>query len=114
MTPEQKTAHLKHLWYLRNKEAHLAKKNVRRSAKREFINNYKVINPFCLDCGIEYPSFILEFDHLPKFKKLFALSDAGHDDRTIDEILEEISKCEIVCSNCHRYRTEMRKSLKNL
>jgi hypothetical protein len=112
MTPEQRTAHLKHLWYTRNKEAHLAKKNVRRSAKRNFINQQKIDNPYCTDCGLEYPSFILEFDHLPEFKKSFSLSDAGHDDRTIEEILEEIAKCEIVCSNCHRFRTEMRKAEK--
>lgn len=109
---DERTAHLKQIWYLRNKDAHLAKKNVRRSAKRDFITQYKIDNPFCTDCGIEYPFFVLEYDHLPQFKKSFSLSDAAHDDRKIEDILAEMDKCEIVCSNCHRYRTEMRKAEK--
>lgn len=112
MDKEERTAHLKHLWYLRNKEVTLARTKIRRSIKRNAVIQYKIDNPFCTDCGIEYPYFVLEFDHLPQFKKSFPLSAAGHKDRNMDEILAEIDKCEIVCSNCHRFRTEMRKAEK--
>ena len=53
-------------------------------------------------------------DHLPEFKKSFALSSTGMRDKTMEQILEEIDKCEIVCSNCHRHRTEMRKIEKRI
>ena len=113
MTPEERTAHLKHLWYLRNKEAHNSRAKVRRSTRRNAVIQYKIDNPTCTDCKIDYPYFVLDFDHLPQFEKSFSLSAAGHKDKNMYQILAEIDKCEIVCSNCHRFRTEMRKAEKS-
>lgn len=98
----------KQLWYQRNKENHIAKVKLRRSEKREFVIQYKMDHSFCTDCRVEYPYFILEFDHLPQFKKSFPLSAAGSKDRSKEKIIEEIAKCEIVCANCHRIRTHRR------
>ena len=113
MSKDERTAHLKHLWYLRNKEAHNSRAKVRRSTRRNSVIQYKIDNPTCTDCGIDYPYFVLDFDHLPQFEKSFSLSAAGHKDKNMDQILAEIDKCEIVCSNCHRFRTEMRKAEKS-
>ena len=35
-------------------------------------------------------------------KKFNIANSAGY---SLDEFIEELRKCEVVCSNCHRYRT---------
>lgn len=44
----------------------------------------------------------MDFDHLRD--KKFNLSKA-HLTGSLKKITEEIAKCEVVCSNCHRVRT---------
>ena len=98
------------LWYQRNKEARLIQIKSKNSWIRKYVSDYKANNPTCLDCGIEYPPYVLDFDHLPEFEKSFPLSSSGVKGRGLDAVNAEIAKCEIVCSNCHRYRTYMRKA----
>ena len=56
----------------------------------------------CMDCGIEYPPYIMDFDHV-RGEKLFGLAHAVN--LTMESIIAEISKCDVVCANCHRERT---------
>lgn len=56
----------------------------------------------CKDCGVSDP-VILEFDHIDPSTKLFNIGEGYLKNR--EDLLREISKCEIVCSNCHRKRT---------
>lgn len=46
----------------------------------------------------------MQWDHLPRFEKVGDIS-GGFPGRTEDEILREIAKCELVCTNCHTIRT---------
>ncbi len=46
----------------------------------------------------------MQWDHLPEFEKLGDLS-ASWTGRSEEEILAEIAKCELVCTNCHTIRT---------
>ena len=64
----------------------------------------------CTDCREDYPYWVLEFDHLPKYEKLFTIGGRGSRDKSLDQIKEEIAKCEIVCSNCHKSRTYWRQN----
>jgi predicted transcriptional regulator len=45
---------------------------------------------------------------LPEHKKLFTIGGRRARDFTIQQIIEEIAKCDIVCSNCHKNRTYWR------
>jgi len=60
----------------------------------------------CVDCGTSDVDR-LEFDHVrgEKFKNVSALVRNGY---SLDRVKEEITKCEIVCCNCHRVRTASR------
>ncbi|HYI44478.1 MAG TPA: hypothetical protein VE174_03325 [Actinomycetota bacterium] len=58
----------------------------------------------CADCGERDP-VVLEFDHLGE--KNFALS-YGIRNHNWQRVLEEIARCDVVCSNCHRRRTARR------
>lgn len=58
----------------------------------------------CADCG-ETDPVVLEFDHLED--KSFEISQQFAE-RGWQSILDEIAKCDVVCSNCHRRRTAER------
>ena len=58
----------------------------------------------CADCGIKYPPFVMDFDHVTGSKK-FNISVATNSASSLKSLLAEIDKCEVVCSNCHRFRT---------
>jgi hypothetical protein len=76
---------------------------------KDYIDSVKVIIGKCQDC--EFPCedwnvMMFAFDHLDPSQKLFGLSKAqaqkGCNQKLIDN---EIAKCELVCHNCHAYRT---------
>lgn len=69
--------------------------------KTEFVR--KVKNVPCTDCGVRYPFYIMEFDHREPSKKSFEVSRYAN--KTIEAIIEEIAKCDLLCANCHRERT---------
>lgn len=43
----------------------------------------------------------LEFHHVNRSDKLFAISRKGHT-RTLEKAMEETAKCVLLCANCHR------------
>ncbi len=57
----------------------------------------------CVDCGCQYESYIMEFDHTGHKTLEVSAMVARH--YSISRILEEIAKCELVCVLCHRART---------
>ena len=57
----------------------------------------------CAECGINYPYYVMDFDHV-RGKKSGNVSHMINSAVT-KKVREEIEKCEIVCSNCHRQRT---------
>ncbi len=61
----------------------------------------------CIDCGYRTDPAALEFDHLPGCEKLFSISQ-GCTTRSLEKVLAEIEKCEVVCANCHAIRTVTR------
>ena len=58
----------------------------------------------CADCGGKFPHYVLEFDHLPGYKKVDnvyrVLKKYG-----VESAWMEIEKCDVVCANCHKIRT---------
>ena len=74
---------------------------------RDTITEYKKTQR-CKDCGInDYR--VLDFDHLPEHKKFKEVALMITNGYSLERIFEEINKCEVVCSNCHRIRTFERK-----
>ena len=71
------------------------------------IHDYKV-KQGCVDCGYNKNPYALEFDHIPGVKKVFNIGEKiGAYSK--EKIWAEISKCEVVCANCHAIRTENRR-----
>lgn len=71
--------------------------------KAKFLNEAK--NKPCTDCGVIYPYYVMQFDHLGD--KEFTISHGRW--KSLDKIKEEVAKCEVVCANCHFERSWQRK-----
>lgn len=92
----------------KEKERLLRNNQTKRKAMTEFIKEYKEAKP-CADCGIKYPSYVMDFDHLDGFEKEFNIGSASQR-YTLEKVKIEIEKCEVVCANCHRIRTYNRRT----
>jgi len=57
----------------------------------------------CKDCRKTYPHYVMEFDHVRGVKHFSICT--GWKKHSIQVVKEELRKCELVCSNCHRIRT---------
>ncbi len=88
--------------YQSNRSKHIEKVIKYKEKVKSFIRQYKTEHP-CTDCGKHYHFCIMDFDHLDSTKKSFNIGNTEH--HTFPQVLEEIKKCELVCSNCHRFRT---------
>jgi hypothetical protein len=62
----------------------------------------------CADCGGTFNPWVMDFDHLDGDTKSGNIATMIRAAKPLDAILREISKCELVCSNCHRDRTYKR------
>jgi ribosomal protein S20 len=96
---KQKQAQAQH--YLNNKEKYQARNKNYRERVRNYVREIKESFP-CQDCNTLYPYYVMEFDHLHSKEKSVAwLTSHG----TMDQVIKEIEKCELICSNCHKVRT---------
>ena len=93
--------------YHRDPVASRAKLAAKRAKVRQWLSDIKLASG-CVDCGFKAHSAALHFDHLPQYEKKFNI---GWElcNRSKDEVLAEINKCEIRCANCHAIKTALRR-----
>jgi hypothetical protein len=104
-------------WVGANKEKHAAgtakwrKNNVERkkaSDQQRYYDRMALYNKLkegpCTDCKQTFPTVCMDFDHVSGVKAA-NVGRLANQAVSIEKILEEIKKCELVCSNCHRIRT---------
>jgi hypothetical protein len=92
-------------WYRRpgNMEKVRAARIARAAVIVAMVREYK--NRPCMDCKVQYPFYVMELDHRDPSLKLVhphRLSTTGWTDARVKE---ELAKCDVVCANCHRIRT---------
>ncbi len=68
----------------------------RKMTVQAFIQSQKLA---CADCGIDHPA-VLEFHHLDPTTKERSVGNT----HGINQIIREMQKCVVVCSNCHLIR----------
>ena len=87
--------------YKANKPAYVAKARKNTNKTRDWVQDYKSTNP-CKDCGKFYHFCQMDFDHTSDNKSgcVSHLVTSG-----LKITKEEIVKCDLICSNCHRLRT---------
>ena len=94
-------------WRTKNRAKLAAIQLKRASVCRDFVRELKGTSP-CVDCKTLHPWFVMEFDHINGIEdgdvRVAALIGQGN----LERVKLEITKCELVCANCHRVRTHER------
>ena len=93
--------------YNKNKPYYKEKSKLYREHLRTKLDAVKQKSP-CKDCGNFYHPVCMDFDHVndDKVDSVSVLLTSA----SWEVVLEEISKCDLVCANCHRLRTHKRYS----
>lgn len=86
-------------WYERNRESEQVR--IRTRAQQMKANLVLAMGGKCADCGIVGPSEIYDFDHRDPHEKTANVCNLLPTS-SFERILDEASKCDLVCSNCHR------------
>lgn len=97
--PSQRDANVR--WYAANRDREIERVARRQTATRDFLRALR--DRPCVDCGGRFHPVQMDFDHRDPAEKRFTLSKVQLKGR--DELLAEVAKCDVVCSNCHRLRT---------
>ena len=93
--------------YKNNKKYYVDKSKRRKKELSLFIESLK--SKPCMDCGKKYPPYVMDFDHREGEKKRGCISKLSlASSLSKKNLMEEINKCDLVCSNCHRIRTHER------
>ena len=90
--------------YYANRQAYIDKALRRKKEIRQWVNSLKEASP-CTDCRKLYPYFVMDFDHIgSKSIEINKLINSC----SYKRLEEELKNCELVCSNCHRVRSQQR------
>jgi hypothetical protein len=100
--PSQRPANVD--YYARNRSFEQERIRVRQRGTVELLRELRC-RP-CSDCGSTFAPHQMDFDHRAGTGKRFRLTEGGAMLRPSASILEEAAKCDIVCANCHRVRTQ--------
>ncbi len=73
--------------------------------RMDFINEMK--SGPCHDCGNSFPPECMDFDHRDDEHKFRGISDMLS--YSLERLMAEVAKCDLVCANCHRIRTKSRR-----
>jgi len=102
--PSQRSVNV--AYYERNRSLELARVRVRQHGTLEFLPELRA-RP-CADCGNTFAPHQMDFDHRDGATKEFRLTSGGAMLRPLVALIEEAAKCDVVCANCHRLRTQQR------
>jgi hypothetical protein len=89
--------------YQRHKEKRYQEIQQRRRDLAKWLREYK-LNLKCSRCSENHPA-CLDFHHCNSGEKEYNISAMIHRGFSKENILAEIEKCIVLCSNCHRKET---------
>ncbi len=81
-------------------------REMRRASRVKKRKEVEALKDFpCQDCGGSFPPYCMDFDHRDPSQKVASISTMRSLAFSLEKILREIAKCDLVCANCHRIRT---------
>lgn len=86
-------------WYAENKERRQQQIYARKQELKQYIKDYKLAHP--CKCGETHPA-TLDFHHTDPSIKEVSINKAVAQGWSIERLNTEMSKCVILCANCHR------------
>src|SRR5205807_1562968 len=87
-------------YYEKNRHVYREKNRRMRQRLQQMIRQAKSVP--CMDCGVSYPYYVMDFDHRGEKEGLVSVMI---NTLSPTRIRAEMAKCDVVCSNCHRIRT---------
>jgi site-specific DNA-adenine methylase len=91
--------------YRKTRDKFNAKRRLKRRAVTLYLNEVK-LSKGCELCGYNKHPGALQFDHIDRSKKYMNVSSINKDHYdNLDIIKEEVSKCRVLCANCHAEKT---------
>lgn len=98
-----KIRQLKREEYRRNRDKYIKYNQDKAARNRDLIHKAKEIP--CMDCGLSFPWYVMEFDHVRGVKRGNVGGMVALD---LKNLQMELAKCDVVCANCHNIRTYKR------
>ena len=95
--------------YKANKKKYLKRAKASKAKLEEEVRQIKEKTP-CADCGKFWPYYVMQFDHVDD-NKVDDVSKILRHTGSRPKVMKEISKCEVVCANCHAERSHRRRSV---
>lgn len=92
-------------YYRRHRDHEIARVKARQRATVVFLRELR--EQPCAACGGHFEPHQMDFDHRRPEEKLFRITEARAMLMPRIRLLPEVSKCDIVCANCHRLRTRL-------
>lgn len=86
--------------YDANKKRLIEEASNRRESRGRWFREY-LADKKCGRCGESHPS-CLDFHHRDPSMKVVNVSQSVNRCWSIEKILKEVAKCDILCANCHR------------
>lgn len=77
-----------------------------KAVRKEMLNKLYKSGP-CMDCGGIFKPHQMDLDHRPGVKKI-ANVNLVLKNMSWEDVVIEAEKCDLVCANCHRDRTQNR------
>jgi hypothetical protein len=87
--------------------------SVRKEDRRQWLISQKVARIECMDCLKKVHSdntFVFDYDHRDPEIKTKSIGEVLHQ-WSVDQLLFEMDKCDLVCANCHRVRTNAQQKI---
>jgi len=97
---ENHRRYMKEVWYPKNSTKHKKMVAVNRRQKKDWFQDIKS-KLFCSQCHENHPA-CLDFHHLGLSEKVLEVSSMKSRNFSREKITQEIKKCIVLCSNCHR------------
>ncbi len=86
-------------WYEKNKKLQIERNEANKKKKKEFVKQYKS-DRGCSRCS-EKDVACLQFHHINPDEKEACIHTFIKRNLSIENIMKEINKCEVICANCH-------------
>ena len=81
------------------KKEHKKKRKIRGIERKELL--IKECGGKCIICGYSKCSRAMTFHHIDSKNKKFTLDTRNLSQKTWEDIIEEVKKCQLLCFNCH-------------
>jgi len=94
-------------YYASHRESEIERVRSRQRAAAVLLNKLRRVP--CADCRRCFPPHMMDFDHRDPRTKSFALSGKVQL-KSEETLLREVAKCDVVCANCHRVRTQRQRA----